>query len=169
MGKAPTLKVGCEANLLSGNPKSCLYLCFAFVLFCTTTSRRQEHQREPGRDSERLAGRNQDVPLSNGYRDIRIGLKDRAAETAMTTKRQVERWCQREHVIQEEMEWRRHISESVSEGVQECATGEWEWETGWLVFWAWEWGCKVRLFFDDKHLFLHPDISSKDPTACTAR
>lgn len=30
-GKAPTLKVGCEANLLSGQSQTCLYLCFAFV------------------------------------------------------------------------------------------------------------------------------------------
>ena len=28
---------------------------------------------------------------------------------------------------------------------------------------------KVRPLFDDKYLFLHPDISSKDPAACAAR
>ena len=31
-GKAPTLKVGCEANLIFGQSLTCLYLCFAFVL-----------------------------------------------------------------------------------------------------------------------------------------
>ena len=152
-----------------GNPK--LVCTFVLPLFYSdnnpwrrqwASERARQRQWEVSRKKSRRA-------LSNGYRDIRIGPKDRAAETAMTTKRQVEQWCQREHVILGRNGMERHISESVSEGCTRGITGEWEWETGWLVFWAWEWGCKVRLFFDDKYLFLHPDISSKDPAACTAR
>lgn len=54
-GKAPTLKIGCEANLLSGQSQTCVYLCFAFVLIRQQSLKETEHQREPGRDSERLA------------------------------------------------------------------------------------------------------------------
>lgn len=125
-------RVGCEANLLSGQSQTCLYLCFAFVYSDNNLWRRQwaserarQRQWEVSRKKSRCA-------LSNGYRDIRIGPKDRAAETAMTTRDKWRRWCQREHVILGRNGMERHISESVSEGCTRGVTGEWEWGD-WLV------------------------------------